>query len=245
MGHVQRHADIDVSGSMLVEGMPGVGLVGKIATDHLVDEFDMELYGTVHCESLAPISVYHEGERELLPPVRLYAAPDEDLVALQSDVPVNVEAVREFADCVVGWLSKEEVTPLFLSGLPAEKSGVPELFGVSTGAGADLLADTDIALPPENGVISGPTGAFLNQAGEVDLDGVGLVVESNERFPDPEAARVLIEDGVGALTDVEVDVSELVERAEEIRDQKEQLAEKMRQAKEEESSKAQPLRMYQ
>ncbi|WP_256298483.1 proteasome assembly chaperone family protein [Haloarchaeobius salinus] len=245
MGHIQQHAEMDIDGAMLVEGMPGVGLVGKIATDHLVEEFDMELYGTVHCESLAPIGVYHEGERELLPPVRLYAAPDEDLVALQSDIPVNSAAVAEFADCLVGWLENENVTPVFLSGLPAEKSGVPELFGISTGGAGDLLDDIDIDLPPENGVVSGPTGAFLNEAGEAGLDGVGLVVQSNERFPDPEAARVLIEHGIGPLTDIEVDISELVDHAEEIRKQKEKLAEKMRQAKDEESSKAQPLRMYQ
>jgi uncharacterized protein len=245
MGHIQQHAEMDVDGAMLVEGMPGVGLVGKIATDHLVEEFDMELYGTVHCDSLAPIGVYHEGERELLPPVRIYAAPDEDLVALQSDIPVNSAAVAEFADCLVGWLADENVTPIFLSGLPAEKSGVPELFGISTGDAGGMLDELDIGLPPENGVVSGPTGAFLNEAGEDDLDGLGLVVQSNERFPDPEAARVLIEDGIGPLTGIEVDISELVDRAEEIRKQKEKLAEKMRKAKDEESSQAQPLRMYQ
>ncbi|WP_257299065.1 proteasome assembly chaperone family protein [Haloarchaeobius sp. FL176] len=245
MGHIQQHAEMDVDGAMLVEGMPGVGLVGKIATDHLVDEFDMELYGTVHCDSLAPIGVYHEGERTIQPPVRIYAAPDEDLVALQSDIPVNSAAVAEFADCLVSWLDEENVTPIFLSGLPAEKSGVPELFGIATGDAGGQLDDVDIDVPPENGVVSGPTGAFLNEAGEVGLDGVGLVVQSNERFPDPEAARVLIEHGIGTLTGIEVDISELVDRAEEIRKQKEKLAEKMRKAKDEESSQAQPLRMYQ
>jgi uncharacterized protein len=245
MGHIQQHAEMDVEGSMLVEGMPGVGLVGKIATDHLVDEFDMELYGTVHCDGLAPIGVYHEGEREILPPVRIYAAPDEDLVALQSDVPVKSAAIGEFAGCLIGWLEDENVTPIFLSGLPTEKSGVPELFGIATGDAGGLLDELDAGLPSENGVVSGPTGAFLNESGKVGLDGLGLVVQSNERFPDPEAARVLIEHGIGPLTDIEVDISELVDHAEEIRSQKEQLAEKMRQAKEEESSQAQPLRMYQ
>ncbi|WP_435345314.1 proteasome assembly chaperone family protein [Haloarchaeobius sp. HRN-SO-5] len=245
MGHIKRYAEMDLDGAMLVEGMPGVGLVGKIATDHLVDEFDMELYGTVHCESLAPIGVYHDGEREVLPPVRLYAAPDEGLVALQSDVPVNASAVGEFADCLVGWLQEENVFPLFLSGIPAEKSDVPGLFGVATGDGASMLDDADIGLPDETGVVSGPTGAFLNQSAEVGIDSVGLVVDSDERFPDPEAARVLIEQGISKLAGVDVDVSELVEHAEELRKQKEQLAERMRQANDEESSQAQPLRMYQ
>jgi uncharacterized protein len=150
MAHVKERMDVDLDDPVLVEGLPGVGLVGKIAADHVVDEFDMDLYATVHCESLAPVAVYHDGGRDVRAPVRIYAAPEADLLVLQSDVPVNKEAVREFADCFTTWLA-----------------------------------------------------------------------------------------------DVEVDITELVEHAEEIREKKEQFAAKMQQANEQEASKAQPLRMYQ
>ncbi|MDZ7850802.1 MAG: hypothetical protein U5K70_08425 [Halodesulfurarchaeum sp.] len=47
------------------------------------------------------------------------------------------------------------------------------------------------------------------------------------------------------IADISVSTDDLVERAEEIRSQKEALARRMQQAGEEESSQAQPLRMYQ
>ncbi len=236
---------MDLEGAVLVEGLPGVGLVGKIATDHLIETFDMELYGTCHCEGLARIGIYHEDQRELQSPVRIYADEERGLVALQSDIPVDAEAVGEFSSCMTSWIESAGVLPIYLSGMPAQKDGVPEIHGVATAGGVGHLDETDIPLPPENGVISGPTGALLSQAAEMDVDSIGLVVESDPKFPDPEAARVLIEHGISKLTDVEVDVSELVDHAEEIREQKERLAERMQAAKEEESSKAQPLRMYQ
>jgi len=246
MAHVKELLDVDLDEPVLVEGLPGVGLVGKIAADHLVGEFDMDLYGTVHCESLAPVAVYHDGEREVQPPVRLYVSDAEDLLVLQSDVPVNAEAVREFATCFTKWLVRTDALPVYLSGMAVEDRPSPAgMHGIATGDAGSRLEDLDLDRPTESGVISGPTGALVNRATEHDLDSVALVVESDPQFPDPAASRVLIENGLAPLSDVSVPVEDLVDRAEEIRDKKAQLAAKMQQAGQEESSQAQPLRMYQ
>jgi uncharacterized protein len=246
MVEVKEHMDLELDDPVLVEGLPGVGLVGKIAADHLVDEFDMDLYATVHCDSLAPVAVYHEGERDVQAPVRVYAAPAEDLLVLQSDIPVNAEAVREFANCFTNWLVQSEVFPVYLSGMGTKDRTSPApMHGLATGDATGRLDDLDVDLPSESGVISGPTGALVNRAAERDLDSVALVVESDPQFPDPAASRVLIEHGIVPLADVSVSVEDLVEHAEDIREKKEQLAARMQQAQKEESSEAQPLRMYQ
>lgn len=246
MAHVEIHGDrADLSDPHMVEGLPGIGLVGKIATDHLVEEFDMRHYADVHCDGLPRIGVYREDTREAQPPVRLYVDESRDLLALQSDVPVSPSSASDFATCVTQWLDEHDATPVYLSGMPAEKGPQPpSMFGVATGGAGDMLEELGIDAPNENGVVSGPTGALVSHAVEQDLPGVALVVESDSRFPDPESARVLIQHGIGPILDVEVDYSELVDRAEEIRRQKDQLAQKMGEA-DDEASKAQPLRMYQ
>jgi uncharacterized protein len=71
------------------------------------------------------------------------------------------------------------------------------------------------------------------------------VVESDPQFPDPAAARQLITKGIEPLTGVSIDTKNLVDRAEEIREQKERLAKRMKEAGEAESTQAQPLRMFQ
>jgi uncharacterized protein len=248
MTSVNVKTELDLQDPALVEGLPGVGLVGKIATDHLVDTLEMEYVASVECGSVPQVAIYEQDERDVYPPVRIYADEEHDLLALQSDVPVPRDADGDFAGCLTGWLAEQDATPLYLSGLPVQDLQPdipPAVFGVATGTSAGRLEDHGIETPPERGLVGGPTGALLNRASEHDLDALGLVVESDPQFPDPRAAKHLIDGAIEPLTGVEVPTEELIERAEEIREQKERLAQRMQEAGEEESTQARPMRMFQ
>jgi uncharacterized protein len=244
MAHIDVHSDIELDSPVLVEGLPGVGLVGKIAADHLVNTLEMEYYASCHCDGLPKVSVYEEGDAAIRPPVRIYADETRDLLVLQSHVPVSPERATEFSGCLTAWLVEHDVTPIYLSGLGEQKSGVPDMYGIGTGDGGALLDEHGIDLPSENGLVSGPTGALIADAARQNLDSVGLIVQSNTKFPDPEAARVLIVHGIEPIAGINVTTETLVEQAEEIADAREKLAKQMEQA-DEESSQAQRLRMYQ
>jgi uncharacterized protein len=255
MGEIIVHEDgLALDDPTLVEGLPGIGLVGKIAADHLVEAFEMDHYASIYCDGIPSVGVYHAGDASVRAPVRLYADAERDLVVLQSDVPVSAESAEDFASCVVGWIARNDVRPIFLSGRPSreqgaplevEPQGSPGVRGIATGDAAALLDDAGIEAPPESGAVSGPTGALLHDAAREGIDGVGLVVESDPNFPDPLAARALLEAGVGPIADLDVAVDVLSDRAADIRKQKQQLATQMQEATSEESSQAQPLRMYQ
>ncbi len=248
MAHIRMERELDLDQPVLVEGLPGVGLVGKIATDHVAETLDMEYIGSVDCDGLPKIAIYGEDKRGVEPPVRLYADEEHDLIALQSDVPVSREAAPDFAKSVTKWIDEIDAFPLYLSGLPDENGDigdVPSVFGVSTGDGATVLDENGVETPVERGVIGGPTGSLVNRAGVTGLDSIGLIVESDPQFPDPAAARQLIVEGIEPIANISVDTDDLVDRAEDIREQKEKLAKRMQQASEDESSQAQPLRMYQ
>ncbi|MFB6151176.1 MAG: proteasome assembly chaperone family protein [Haloarculaceae archaeon] len=245
MAHVEViRDDVELEAPTLVEGLPGVGLVGKIAVDHLVDALEMTHYATCHCEGLPEVAVFTGGSPDYSPPVRIYADEERDLLALKSDVPVSPSAADEFAGCLTGWLADTDATALYLSGLPGEKSGVPNLYGVASGEDARaLLDDHDIDPPAQSGVISGPTGALLHHAQRGDLDALGLVAESDANFPDPEAARAILVEAVEPIAGVEVETDSLVEQAEEISAARERLAKQMQEAGEE-STRAQTMGMY-
>ncbi|WP_324662984.1 proteasome assembly chaperone family protein [Haloarcula sediminis] len=241
MAHVETHRDdIELDAPTLVEGLPGVGLVGKLAADHLVDAYDMVHYGTARCDGLPEIAVYSEGDPDVRGPVRIYADAERDLLALTSDAPVSPEAAESFAGCMVDWLRGEDATPVFLSGMPSERNDAPSLYGIATGDGAALLSDAGVPTPSESGAITGPTGALVHETQRVGLTGVGLVVEADPQFPDPEAAGALLDTGVAPLAGVEVDTATLAEQAEEIRQTKARLAQQMQQGGEE-STSARPL----
>ncbi|AFK19358.1 proteasome assembly chaperone family protein [Haloferax mediterranei ATCC 33500] len=229
----------------LVEGLPGVGLVGKIAADHLVEEFDMTHYGDAFCDGIPEVAVYQKGDSELHPPVRLYADAEHDLLVLQSDTPIRPEAATELATCLGPWFDELDILPIFLSGIARERSeNTPKLYGIGTGDVLDRLEDAGIGRPTETGLVSGPTGALLSNSVAVGRPALGLVVESDPQFPDPEAARIIIKNGLEPLVGFEVPVDDLVDRMSEIRQAKEQLAQRMQQS-DEESTQARPIGMYQ
>ena len=235
---------VSLDNPVLVEGFPGVGLVGKMAVDHLIESFEMDHYANVFCTSIPPIATYRHETHELATPVRLYADADRDLVALQSDVPIGPDAATEFGDCMAGWFAETEVLPIYLSGLPRQTDGPPALYGVSTGEADSLLAEAEIDEPIGMGLISGPTGALLAHALKGDTDALGLIVESDPQLPDPVAARVVIESGIEPIAGVSVPTDELSTRADEIEEARAQLIKRMQQSTDD-SSRAQPLRMYQ
>lgn len=242
MAQIRTIQELDVESPFLVEGLPGVGLVGQIIVDHLDEALGMTYHASVDCDSLPQVAVFNEDTHDVQPPVRLLASEENDLLALQSDVPVSPRA-EGFSDCLIEWMEEEDVTPIFVSGLPKRPDeNVPSLFGISTGDGANLLGE--IETPEQGGVVSGPTGALIHEARERGMDTVGLVVETDPQFPDPAAARVVVDQGIAPITGVDVDTSELVERSEEIMDKKEQLAKQMQDA-DEESTTAKTTGMYQ
>ncbi|WP_255196934.1 proteasome assembly chaperone family protein [Halorarius litoreus] len=244
MAYVDVHADLDLDSPTLVEGLPGAGLVGKIAADHLVEQFDMEFVASCFCSGLPRVAVYRADSSETMPPVRIYADESRDLLVLQSDVPVSPSQASEFAGCLTGWFVDNDVFPLFLSGLPEEKDGVPEVYGIATGGAGDRLDEAGIAPPNEAGLVSGPTGALLHEANVQGLPAVGLIAETEAQFPDPEAARAILTNGIAPLTGIDVETDSLVEQAENIREARERLAKQVQEGGDE-STEAKAIRGFQ
>lgn len=236
--------DISLDSPILVEGIPGLGLVGKIAADHLVETLEMPHYASCFCEGLPEVAVYEPDDARVRPPVRIHAAPEEDLLVLQSDVPISPSSAREFATCVTGWFAEHDVFPLFISGIQRYEDDQTRLYGVATGDAASELEAHGLGLPGERGVVTGPTGALLYQAEVQNLNSLGLIVEASPQFPDPGAAKQILDEAILDIADIDIDTEVLLERAQEISEARERLAQQMQQS-DDESSRARPLGMFQ
>ncbi|WP_435178793.1 proteasome assembly chaperone family protein [Halorussus sp. AFM4] len=250
MSHGVIHDEqIRLQNPIFVDGSPGLGLVGTITTDHLIDEFEMTYFASIECPSLPPVIAYNKDTTAVLPPVRIYADEKRDLLALQSDVPVSPTRVADFGNCLSQLLADFNALPLYVSGLSwtGEKNANEEraLYGIGTGNAEQILQRHAIEPPDEDGVWSGPTGALLNVARKAGMNALGLVVESDPEFPDPEAACLLIERVIEPIADITVNVEALRDQAEAIREEKKGFAEQMEYPEQDESSRAESLRMYQ
>jgi len=245
MTNIRVVADgIELNDPTLIEGFPGAGLVGKIVADHMVEAMELQHYANVHCDAFQPVAVYDQGTPELASPVRLYTDEAGEVLVLQSDIPIEPEAAEEFAECFSTWV-EEQTNPVFIAGLPTKKRpSPPELFGVGTGAGVETVEQAGLARPPERGVVSGPAGTLLNYAVANGLDAVGLIVQTDPRFPDPMGAKVLLQQGIEPIIGQDVSVGMLDTQAEKIQEAKERLAKQMQDGGAE-SSEAMPIRMFQ
>lgn len=246
MAHVSLRDghEFDLDAPTLVEGLPGAGLVGKIAADYLVETFDMPHVADVRCDGLPKVVTYRGGDPATRAPVRLHADAERNLLVLASDVPVSPSAAPEFADCITGWLRDHDVFPVYLSGLTEEREGSPEMYGIATGGATDRLEEASASAPPEGGLVSGPTGALLARADEVGFPSICLITPTEGQFPDPEAARAALDGSIAPLTGLEIDTGTLIERAEEVRAARERLTKQLQEAGDE-SSEATPIRGFQ
>lgn len=238
---------VDATGATLIEGMPGVGLVGKIATDHIIDTLEMTEFASVRGDGIPPVAVFDGSERDVNSPIRLYIDDDEELVALRSDVPVHVMDAPVFAERLTEWIVDHDVLPIYLGGLPAERGAdeVPGVEGIGVDDGQTRLDEAAVEPPEDGGMISGPCGALLSEAVDEDVDAIGLMVDTDPRFPDPQGAHALIQQGINPVAGVDIETQRLVDEAEEIMEQRKELAQRMQQADQHEASQVSRTGMFQ
>ena len=62
----------------IIEGFPGIGLIGTIVTEFLIDHLDAEKIGTIWFDDLAPILAIHDGK--VLDPLAVYYSKKYNLV---------------------------------------------------------------------------------------------------------------------------------------------------------------------
>lgn len=146
MAHIDIHEPVEIGDALLIEGFPGLGLVGKITVDHLVETFDMQHFADVHCDGLPKAASFGSGDASLHTPVRLHADPERNLVVLQSDVQVSPDAAYEFAECVSGWLGETGTTPIYVAGIAPDAE-----------AGEETPANANGDPDPDDGHDSTPT----------------------------------------------------------------------------------------
>lgn len=180
--------DRPLEGTLLV-GLSNFGLAGLTAVDHLVSHLEFEQVGHVRTRNVPSVAPFEDGTPRH--PVRLYAAPDRDLLVLVGEVVVPVWAGPAFADAVGNLTASsglEEVT--LLHGVPFPH-GPDEhaLFFVAAPAYRERRLEDADAAPLRGGVLDGVPGEFASRslAGELPPTGT-IVTPIHPPGPDFEAA---------------------------------------------------------
>ena len=220
---IESLADPTLEEPVLIEGLPGVGHVGKLAAEHLLEEFDAEPVRRVYSEHFPPQVTVEEGQTTLAC-AEIHAIDDaagSDLLVLTGDHqagdgPGHYRLTDVFLD-IAGTFGVERAYAL--GGVPTgELVDEPSVLGAATSeALVETLEDVGVEFredEPAGGIV-GVSGLLLGLGERRGLDAVCLMGETSGYLVDPKSARVVLnvlEEVIG----FDIGYDSIEERAEEM-----------------------------
>jgi hypothetical protein len=222
---VETLAEPDPRDPVLVEGLPGVGHVGKLAVEHLLEELDSEPVRYVYADEFPPQVTLDEDSVAELARAEFYAvdAGDRDLLVLTGDHQAQSNAghyhlTDTFLDVAEAFGVEEGYA---LGGVPTgELVDEPTVLGAVTDADdAASLEDAGVEFredEPAGGIV-GVSGLLLGLGERRGLSVACLMGETSGYLVDPQSAQVVLEVLQEAIG-FEVGFESLEERAEEMKE---------------------------
>ena len=203
-------------GVLMINGLPDVGLVGLIATSHIISELDLNEIAYMDSDLLPPIVVLHEG----LPHAPLRIFGNSNLLATISETAIPANGIYAVIRHLVRWGQAKNVKLMIsIGGLPVpnrQDISEPKVYGIGTTPELiKMLKDKEVEIVRE-GFMVGPQALILRYCMEINVPGIALLAQSFFNYPDPEAAAAVVRE-LSKITDIKVDVSKLLEKGEEIR----------------------------
>ena len=220
---VVQTKEIEMKAPLLVCGFPSAGVVGTIAANTVIEQFQMEEIAHVRSKYMPSAAVFLDGR--LRHPFRIYGSKKRNLLVVTTELPIAEEGMYQVSSALLDWAASVGVREtVVLDGIPVQ--GLPKDRKVLYAAEEEKIADLDKDEKMEilrKGIITGIAGSILSETLCRDMVGFALLTPAVAIIPDPEGAAELLE-ALNRLYDVGVDVSGLIESAEAIRKKMEEMA---------------------
>ncbi len=210
---------------ILVEGLPGVGNVGKLAAEHLLDQLKAKKFADVYSQYFPPQVIVNDDGTIKLVNNELYYSKGEgnrpDLIILIGDYQgLTPEGQYDLSDFVIHLAKKYEVSMIYtLGGYGIGKMvESPRVLGAATSV--DLVEDMKkkgvvfSKGEPGSGIV-GASGLLLGLGKVHGMNAVCLMGETSGYFVDPKGAEAVLR-VLADILNVQIDFAELENKAEQI-----------------------------
>ena len=195
---------------IIIQGFPGIGMVGAIAAEFLLNHLKAELIGKVISEESPPLVAVHEGN--LIEPYSIYYSKKNNLVIVHSIVsaPGTEWAIAEAMATLANNMEATDI--ISLEGI-GKKEGDDEIktHYYTRSKGLEKLFKKSNAKPLQEGIIAGHASALLVKIDETPVS--CLFAETHTDLPDSKAAAEIIKT-LDTILDLKVDCGPLLEIAE-------------------------------
>ena len=216
--------DKDLKGATVIDGFPGVGLVGTITANHLINSQGLEQIGVIESPHFPAVSVVKDGVPHN--PVRLYAGEQScrdgtcnQLVVCVSEFSPPAQLTKPLVSTLFDWMVEKGCNRLISAeGFhSADEDDIPdEVYGVgSTEEARSWIKDAGVK-PFMFGTIGGVSGVMLNEGKRRNFNVLSLLAEVKEDIPDARAAARVIQVLDELLLAIKLDPEPLLAEAKEL-----------------------------
>ncbi len=213
----------DLKNPILIEGLPGIGLVGKLAAEHMIKELKAEKIAELYSPHFPhQVLMLKKGiVRMLKNKFYLWRNPDpkgSDIVILIGDVQaITSEAQFEVCGAMIEYFKNLGGNTIYTlggygTGKVVEK---PRVFGSATHKA--IIKDYEkhgVIFGEANGSIIGAAGLLLGLGKLEGMKGVCLMGETHGGYVDAKSAQSVLE-ALSKILGVKIDLSKLQHRAKE------------------------------
>ncbi len=193
----------------IIEGFPGFGLIGTIATEFLMEHLETEKIGIVEMDEIPAMIAIHQNK--VIEPISIHYNKQYNMVLIHA-INIGKDLGWKVAD-VVSELAKQLTAKeiISLEGVGSPNPDAGRVFFYATEDGKVSKKLSGVAAPLSEGIIVGVTGALL--ARSIDIPIVALFAEAKSTMPDSKAAAEIIK-VLDAYAGLDVDPKPLLKQAE-------------------------------
>lgn len=219
----------DLKGYTIIEGFPGMGLVGTIAAKYIVDKLGFEQIGYIDSDIFIPLIRIHKGIP--LHPSRIYANDSLKIAVLVSEQIIPRNLIHRFGEETIEWIREKGIHRIIsLAGINTGDPKDKSVYGIASNLRSKkLLEDAGIKVISE-GITTGVTAMMLLELQEESIEAVSIMGPVSIGA-DYKAAAGLIEK-LDSLLKLEIDVKPLLKEAQETEKELLKNFEKMRESNE-------------
>ncbi|MBZ3935261.1 proteasome assembly chaperone family protein [Methanimicrococcus blatticola] len=197
---------IELNNPVMIVGLPGVGHVGKLVADHMVEALDAKKIVDIYSEHFPPQVMVKEDSTVELVGNRLYLAKTDkmDLLILAGDSQSTDPAGHyRLCEIYIDFASQFKVNRIFtLGGYPTGVINAEDyvIGAVNNIDMIDELKEKNIQFSPSEppGGIVGASGLILSFAKFRNIDAACLMGTTTGYIADPKSSKVLL----GRLCDI-------------------------------------------
>jgi uncharacterized protein (TIGR00162 family) len=197
---VKETVAVDLNNPILIEGLPGLGLVGKIAIRYLAKQLKAERFASLYSPHFPYfVLVGKKGSVRLLSGTFYYWKDrngKNDLIFFTGDSQAQtIEGQYEISDRLLGFAEKHNVRMIVtIGGYRVETNEKPKVFAAATDKQLlDRALQAGAVVSSAGSPIVGTAGLVLGMAHFRRIDALCLLAETRGYLPDPEAAKSVLE----------------------------------------------------